>query len=88
MIARNRHLILTKVNELEEKKTKSGLVIPSMVEDKDTTAWGDVYECEDRPDQEYKKGDRVIFAKYIPVIFLLEDQEFWVITESDVIAVL
>lgn len=84
MTPKNNFIILTTIKDEEQRK--SGIIVPTTVEDKDTCGWADVYEtCEG---SQYKKGQRVIFTKWIPVIFILEDTEYWVIREQDVICCL
>lgn len=85
MKAQNKYLILTGVKKIEEV-TKGGIIVPDNVEDKDTTGWGDVYEVSEG--SAYSKGQRVIFSKYIPVQFKLDETIYLAIKEEDVIAVL
>lgn len=86
MKPQNGYLILVWADEPVEKETQSGLILPSNIEDKDTTGWGDIDTvCEN---SKYEKGQRVIFSKYIPVQFKIEEKLYIAIKESDVIAVL
>lgn len=78
----------------EEEVTKSGIVIPDTAE-KEKPEQGKVIavgpgkiEGGKRIPLEVKAGDIVLFAKYGPSEVKIEDKEYLVIKEEDILAVL
>ena len=75
-----------------EEVTKGGLVLPDTAKEKpqegEVVAVGPGRLTEDgnRIAMEVKKGDRVIYAKYSGVEIKLEDEEFIILRESDILA--
>jgi chaperonin GroES len=75
-----------------EEVTKGGLVLPDTAKEKpqegEVIAVGPGRLTEDgsRIAMEVKKGDRVIYAKYSGVEIKLEDEEFIILRESDILA--
>lgn len=79
----------------EEKKTKSGIVLPDTVE-KEKPQQGEVVavgpgkllENGERARMQVKEGDRVLFSKYSPNEFKIDGKEYFVIKEDDVMAIM
>ncbi len=77
----------------EVERTKSGIVLPDTAKEKPQEAEvvaagpGGRNEQGDRIPMEVKVGDRVIFAKYSGTEFKQEDEEYLILRESDVLAV-
>lgn len=87
------HLI---VEPIEEKiATKSGIVLPDTV-DKERPQQGKVVavgpgrilDNGQRLKMSVKVGDRVLFKKYSPDEIKVDDKEFLVLSESEVIAII
>jgi chaperonin GroES len=79
----------------KEEVTKSGIILPDTVE-KERSEQGEVVaigpgkllDDGKRSVMDVKVGDKVMFKKYAPDEIKLEDQEYLVISEYDVLAVL
>lgn len=79
----------------KEEATKSGIILPDTV-DKERPEQGEVIavgpgkllEDGKRSAMDVKVGDKIIFKKYAPDEVKVEDQEYLVISEYDVLAVL
>lgn len=79
----------------KEEVTKSGIILPDTV-DKERPEQGEVIavgpgkllDDGKRSTMDVKVGDKVIFKKYAPDEVKVEDQEYLVISEYDVLAVL
>ena len=75
-----------------EETTKSGLVIPDAAKEKpqegEVIAAGPGRMTEDgkRVPLDLKKGDKVIFAKYAGTELKIEDQDYLILRESDILA--
>lgn len=84
--------IVLKVMESEEK-TKSGIVLPDTAKEKPqmgkvlAVGTGRVLENGERVPLEVKEGDTVLFAKYAGTEVKLDGEEYMVIKESDVLAI-
>jgi chaperonin GroES len=78
----------------KEEVTKSGIVIPDTAKEKPqegeviAVGSGKLLDNGDRVPLELKVGDRVLYAKYGGTEFKLDGEEFLVLRESDVLAVL
>ena len=85
--------IVLKVMESEEK-TKSGIVLPDTAKEKPqmgkvlAVGTGRVLENGERVPLEVKEGDTVLFAKYAGTEVKLDGEEYMVIKESDVLAII
>ncbi|HEY8391245.1 MAG TPA: co-chaperone GroES [Capillibacterium sp.] len=85
--------IVIKVVESEEK-TKSGIVLPDTAKEKPqigevlAVGPGKVLENGQRLAMEVKVGDKVLFAKYAGTEVKLDGEEYMVLKESDVLAIL
>lgn len=79
----------------EDEMTKSGIVLPDTV-DKEKPEKGEVMaigpgklmDSGQRATMSVKVGDKVVFKKYSPDEFKIDDEEVLVLSESDIIAVL
>lgn len=77
----------------EEEKTVSGLVLPESAKEKPQTAKvvavgsGKVLEDGKRADMDVAVGDKVIFEKYAGSEVKYEGNEYLVVKDSDIIAV-
>ncbi len=88
----NDHVIIEPIKE--EKKTEGGIVLPETVE-KEKPQKGKVIaigpgKVEDgklRP-MSVKEGDIVLFKKYAPDEFKINDKEYWILSEEDILAIL
>lgn len=78
-----------------EEKTKSGIILPDTV-DKEKPEKGEVVavgpgkllDNGSRAQMSVKIGDRVVFKKYSPDEVKVDDQEYLVISEADIIAII
>jgi chaperonin GroES len=83
------------VKPITEEMTKSGIIIPDTVE-KERPERGEVLavgegkllENGQRASISVKVGDKVMFKKYSPDEIKIEGEEYLVIKESDIIAIL
>ncbi len=84
-------IVVKVIAELE--RTKGGIVLPDTAKEKPqeaevlATGPGGRNEKGDRIPMEVKVGDRVIFAKYSGTEFKQDDEEYLILRESDVLAV-
>lgn len=83
--------VVVKVLKSEEK-TKSGIVLPETAQEKpqegEVVAVGSGrYEEGKRIPLEVKAGDRVIYAKYGGSEIKLEDEEYLILSERDILAI-
>ena len=84
-------VVLTQANL--PKTTASGLVLPETSQEKpligEVVAVGDGIISKDNTQQMIvKKGDKVMFSKYAGNQFKLEQKEFIIIRQSDILALL
>lgn len=85
--------IVIKVLESEEK-TKSGIVLPDTAKEKPqqgevmAIGSGKTLDNGQKVAMEVKVGDRVLFAKYAGTEVKLDGDEYMVLKESDVLAIL
>jgi len=84
--------IVIKVLESEEK-TKSGIVLPETAKEKPqmgkvlAVGNGKMLENGQRVALDVKEGDKVLFAKYAGTEVKLDGEEYMVLKESDVLAI-
>ncbi|MCD4705054.1 co-chaperone GroES [bacterium] len=79
----------------EEEKTKSGIVLPDTI-DKEKPQKGEVIaigegkitDSGNKIDMQVKVGDQVLFRKYSPDEIEMDGEEYLVMTQSDVIAII
>ncbi|NCP17368.1 co-chaperone GroES [Candidatus Kuenenbacteria bacterium CG_4_9_14_3_um_filter_39_14] len=87
------HLIVKPI--IEDKTTKSGIVLPDTV-DKEKPETGEVVavgpgrvlDNGNRLAMSVKVGQKVLFKKYSPDEFKVDDEDYLVLSESDVIAII
>lgn len=80
---------------LNEEVTKSGIVIPETV-DKEKPEKGEIIACGEGKILDngqisplrVKVGDKVMFKKYAPDEIKIDGQEYLVLSESDIIAII
>ncbi len=78
----------------KEEITRSGIVIPDTAKEKPqegeviAVGSGKLLDNGDRVPMEIKVGDRVLYAKYGCTEFKLDGEDYLVMRESDVLAVL
>jgi chaperonin GroES len=76
-----------------EEKTKSGIVLPDTAKDKpqegivEAVGGGRILDNGTKVPNELKVGDKVLFAKYAGNEFKLDDIDYLIISEKDVLAV-
>lgn len=77
-----------------ESMTASGIVLPDTAKEKPqegnvvAVGPGRLMESGERVPLEIKAGDKVIYSKYSGTEFKLDDQEYLILSERDVLAVL
>lgn len=84
--------VVIKVKE-EEEKTKSGIVLPDTAKEKPqegtvvAVGSGEIVDGK-KVDLEVKEGDQVIFSKYAGTEVKLDGEEYLILRQSDILAVL
>ncbi len=84
------------VVEREESQTKTagGIVLPDSAKDKPSRGTiiaigtGKLLDDGSRGSLQVKKGDRVLFTSYAPETITIDDEEFLLMSESDILAVI
>ncbi len=85
--------IVVKVKE-KDMTTASGIVLPDTAKEKPqegevvAVGTGKMLECGKVAPMEVKKGDRVLFAKYSGNEVKVDDEEYLIIRQSDILAIL
>lgn len=87
------HLIVKAIEE--DEATKAGIILPDTAE-KEKPEKGEVVEVGpgrvldngQRLPTSLKKGDKILFKKYSPDEFKVDGEEYLVLSESDVIAII
>ncbi|MEE9496689.1 MAG: co-chaperone GroES [Desulfobacterales bacterium] len=78
----------------EEEKTKGGIIIPDTAKEKPAegkvvaVGKGKVDENGKRIALEIKKGDRILFGKYSGTEVKIEDKEYLIMREEDVLGII
>jgi len=78
----------------QEEKTKGGIVLPDTAKEKPqegevvAVGSGRVLENGQKLPLEVKVGERVIFSKYAGTEVKIEDEEYLILSERDVLAVI
>jgi len=78
----------------KEEITKSGIVIPDTAKEKPqegtvvAVGSGRLLDNGDRAPVDLREGDRVLFAKYGGTEFKLDGEEYLVLKENDILAVI
>jgi len=88
----NDHVVVKPLTE--EEKTSSGIILPDTV-DKEKPEKGEVIavgpgkmlDSGQRAPMSVKTGDKVIFTKYTPNEIKIQDQEYLVLSESDILTI-
>lgn len=88
----NEHVIVKPITE--DETTKAGIVLPETV-DKERPERGEVVEVGpgklldngERASMSVKRGDKVVFKKYSPDEIKVGEEEYLVLKEDDVLAV-
>jgi chaperonin GroES len=84
--------VIVKVVEAEEK-TKGGIILPDTAKDRPqegevvAVGSGRLLDNGERVPLEVKVGDRVVFSKYGGTEVKVDDEEYLIIRESDLLAV-
>jgi chaperonin GroES len=84
--------VMVKPVEIEEM-TKSGIVIPDTVKEKpqegivEAVGTGRILDSGTRVPMELEVGDKVLYARYSGSEFKLDDVEYLIIPERDVLAI-
>lgn len=84
--------VVIKVLEKEEK-TKSGIVLPDTAKEKPqegkivAVGTGKVLDNGQRVALDVKEGDKVIFSKYAGTEIKIDGQEYLILSERDVLAI-
>jgi chaperonin GroES len=80
--------------EESEERTKGGIYIPDAAKDKPTrgtiiaVGTGKVLDDGTRGEMQVKKGDRVLFTSYAPETIRIDDDEYLLMSETDILAVI
>jgi len=86
--------LVVKVVETTEEKTKSGLYVPDTAKEKPQEAEvlavgpGIMNDKGERLPMSVVKGDKIIFSKYAGTEIKLDGEEYLIMAERDVLAVL
>jgi len=80
--------VLVEPEEMEESRTKSGIIIPDTAKEKPRT--GKVIEVgtDEELAENIKVGDKIVFAKFTGDEFELEDKKYLIVSRSDILAVI
>lgn len=77
-----------------EDITAGGIVLPDSAQDKPSrgtivaVGTGKLLDDGTRGEIQVKKGDRILFTSYAPEIINIDDEEFLLMSESDILAVI
>ena len=80
--------------EETQEKTAGGIFIPDAAKDKPSrgtiiaVGTGKLLDDGTRGAMQVKKGDRVLFTSYAPETIEIDDEEFLLMSESDILAVI
>ncbi|MBC7194881.1 MAG: co-chaperone GroES [Caldisericia bacterium] len=80
--------------EKEEEKTKSGIVLPDTAKEKPqkgkviAVGPGKVLDNGQRSPMEVKVGDIVIYSKYAGTEVKIEDKEYLILSDRDILAII
>jgi chaperonin GroES len=69
----------------KETVTKTGIILPDNIEEDVMIETGEVIYS---ADSKVKKGDKIIFSRFLPMNFNYNEQEVWALQSKDVIAIL
>ena len=77
-----------------EEKTKGGIYIPDAAKDKPSrgtiiaVGTGKLLDDGTRGEMQVKKGDRILFTSYAPETIRIDDDEYLLMSETDILAVI
>ena len=77
-----------------QSKTAGGIVLPDSAKDKPSRGTiiaigtGKLLDDGSRGEMQVKKGDRILFTSYAPETITIDDEEFLLMSESDILAVI
>lgn len=77
-----------------EDVTAGGIVLPDSAKDKPSrgtivaVGTGKLLDDGSRGEMQVKKGDRVLFTSYAPETITIDDDEYLLMSESDILAVI
>ena len=77
-----------------EDVTAGGIVLPDSAKDKPSrgtivsVGTGKLLDDGSRGEMQVKKGDRILFTSYAPETITIDDQEYLLMSESDILAVI
>ncbi|MEX2316061.1 MAG: co-chaperone GroES [Pirellulales bacterium] len=80
--------------EESEEKTRGGIYIPDAAKDKPTrgtiiaVGTGKLLDDGTRGPMQVKKGDRVLFTSYAPEVIKIGEDEYLLMSETDILAVI
>lgn len=86
--------LVLKVAEVAEEKTKSGLYVPDTAKEKPQEAEvlavgpGALNDKGERIPMQVKVGDKVIFSKYAGTEIKIDGEEYLILSERDILAIL
>ena len=80
--------VLVEPEEMEESRTKSGIIIPDTAKEKPRT--GKVIEVgtDEELAENIKVGDKIVFAKFTGDEFEFEDKKYLIVSRSDILALI
>jgi len=80
--------VLVEPEEIEESRTKSGIIIPDTAKEKPRT--GKVIEVgtDEELAENIKVGDKIIFAKFTGDEVEFESKKYLIVSRSDILAVI
>jgi len=80
--------VLVEPEEIEESRTKSGIIIPDTAKEKPRT--GKVIEVgtDEELAENIKVGDKIVFAKFNGDEVEFEDKKYLIISRGDILAVI
>jgi len=80
--------VLVEPEEMEEIRTRSGIIIPDTAKEKPRT--GKVIEVgtDEELAENIKVGDRIVFAKFTGDEFEFEGEKYLIVSRSDILAVI
>jgi chaperonin GroES len=80
--------VLVEPEEIEESRTKSGIIIPDTAKEKPRT--GKVIEVgtDEELAENIKVGDKIVFAKFTGDELEFEGKKYLIVSKSDILAVI
>ena len=80
--------VLVEPEEIEESRTKSGIIIPDTAKEKPRT--GKVIEVgtDEELAENIKVGDKIVFAKFTGDEVEFEGKKYLIVSRSDILAVI